>query len=33
MTPHDAMGYVAGTMIPYYPLGDYKVSAAVKELG
>lgn len=33
MTPHDAMGYVADTMIPYYPLGDYKVSAAVKELG
>jgi 2-oxoglutarate ferredoxin oxidoreductase subunit beta len=33
LEPHDAMRYVADTMIPYYPLGDYKVSAAVKELG
>ena len=33
MTPHDALTHVADAMIPYYPRGDYKVSAAVKDLG
>jgi 2-oxoglutarate ferredoxin oxidoreductase subunit beta len=33
MQPKDAMCYVKDAMIPYYPLGDYKVSDAVKALG
>jgi 2-oxoglutarate ferredoxin oxidoreductase subunit beta len=33
LTPPAALDYLEENMIPYYPLGDYKVSAAVKELG
>lgn len=32
MTPNDALGWVNEHMIPTYPLGDYKVSAAVAQL-
>jgi 2-oxoglutarate ferredoxin oxidoreductase subunit beta len=33
MQPKDALCYVKDAMVPYYPLGDYKVSDAVKALG
>jgi 2-oxoglutarate ferredoxin oxidoreductase subunit beta len=33
MQPKDALCYVKEAMVPYYPLGDYKVSDAVKALG
>jgi 2-oxoglutarate ferredoxin oxidoreductase subunit beta len=33
LTPHDALGFVKDEMVPYYPLGDYKVAEAVKGLG
>lgn len=32
MTPTDATRYVKEKMIPYFPLGDYKVADAVKQL-
>lgn len=32
MTPNDALGFVEKQMIPFFPLGDYKVSDAVKAL-
>lgn len=32
MTPEAALQWVADEMVPYYPLGDYKVSDAVKDL-
>jgi 2-oxoglutarate ferredoxin oxidoreductase subunit beta len=32
MTPLESMEWVESDMIPYYPLGDYKVIDAVKEL-
>jgi len=32
MTPVDALGWVNQHMLPAYPLGDYKVSAAVAQL-
>jgi 2-oxoglutarate ferredoxin oxidoreductase subunit beta len=30
VTPADALKFVKEQMIPYYPLGDYKVADAVK---
>ena len=33
MTPQECLSYIKDTMIPYYPLGDYKVVDAVKALG
>ncbi len=32
-TPADALKFVKEAMIPYYPLGDYKVAEAVKGIG
>lgn len=32
MTPVQALQWVEDAMIPYYPLGDYKVNPALKEL-
>jgi 2-oxoglutarate ferredoxin oxidoreductase subunit beta len=32
MTPADALKWVEEEMVPYYPLGDYKVTDAVKDL-
>jgi 2-oxoglutarate ferredoxin oxidoreductase subunit beta len=32
MTPHDSMEYVETKMIPYFPLGDYRVDERVKAL-
>ncbi len=32
-TPIEALKFVKEVMVPYYPLGDYKVSDAVKGLG
>lgn len=32
MTPNEALGFVEKQMVPYFPLGDYKVSDAVKAL-
>ncbi len=32
-TPIEALKFVKEVMIPYYPLGDYKVSEAVKGMG
>ncbi len=32
MTPLDALKFVKEQMIPYYPLGDYKIADAVKAL-
>ena len=32
MTPIEAMEWVESDMVPYYPIGDYKVIDAVKEL-
>jgi 2-oxoglutarate ferredoxin oxidoreductase subunit beta len=32
MTPREAMAWVEQKMVPCFPLGDYKVSGAVKEL-
>jgi len=32
MTPKESLEFVEEQMLPYYPLGDYKVSAEVKEL-
>jgi 2-oxoglutarate/2-oxoacid ferredoxin oxidoreductase subunit beta len=32
MTPIDALKFVKEQMIPYYPLGDYKVAESVKDL-
>ncbi|MEX1248418.1 MAG: thiamine pyrophosphate-dependent enzyme [Anaerolineales bacterium] len=32
LTPNEALGFVEKQMIPYFPLGDYKVSDAVKAL-
>ncbi len=31
-TPMEALNFVKDVMIPYYPLGDYKISDAVKSL-
>lgn len=33
LSPIESMEWVKHEMIPYFPLGDYKVSDAVKELG
>jgi 2-oxoglutarate/2-oxoacid ferredoxin oxidoreductase subunit beta len=33
MTPTDALRYVEEKMVPYYPLGDFKVANAVKNMG
>jgi 2-oxoglutarate ferredoxin oxidoreductase subunit beta len=33
MTAPDAMVWIRDNMVPYFPLGDYKVTAAVKGLG
>lgn len=33
LTPAQAVRFLAERMIPYYPLGDYKVAAAVQGLG
>ena len=32
LTPSAALDYVKTEMVPYYPLGDYKVTDAVKGL-
>ena len=32
MTPNEALSFVEGQMLPYFPLGDYKVADAVKAL-
>lgn len=32
LTPNEALGFVEKQMIPFFPLGDYKVSDAVKAL-
>jgi len=32
MSPVESLGFVQGKMIPYYPLGDYKVKDKVKQL-
>lgn len=32
LTPHDALDYIQAKMIPYFPLGDYKITEAVKQL-
>ena len=32
MTPVQALKWVEDSMIPYYPIGDYKVNPALKEL-
>jgi len=32
LTPPEALHYVEEKMVPYYPLGDYKVSDAVLEM-
>lgn len=32
LTPDRALDWIKETMVPYYPLGDYKVSNIVKEL-
>lgn len=32
VTPHDALEYIQAKMIPYFPLGDYKIAEAVKPL-
>jgi len=32
MEPVDALGWLAENMIPYYPLGEYKITAAVAAL-
>ena len=32
MTPRESLGFIEKQMIPYYPLGDYKVLEAVKDL-
>lgn len=33
ISPPDALQWIEDNMVPYYPLGDYKVLDAVKELG
>ena len=33
LPPHKALEWIKETMLPYYPLGDYKVADIVKELG
>jgi 2-oxoglutarate ferredoxin oxidoreductase subunit beta len=33
MTPVDAMGWVETAMIPFFPLGDYKIADSVRQLG
>lgn len=33
MTPSDSLQWIADNMLPYYPVGDYKVNDAVKALG
>ena len=32
LTPHAALEYIQDKMIPYYPLGDFKITDAVKTL-
>ena len=32
MTPEEALGWIRGTMVSYFPLGDYKVTDAAKAL-
>jgi 2-oxoglutarate/2-oxoacid ferredoxin oxidoreductase subunit beta len=32
MSPPDALTWIRDTMVPYFPLGDYKVADAVKDL-
>ncbi len=32
MTAHDALDYIKEKMVTYFPLGDYKISDAVKAL-
>jgi len=32
MTPKESLKFVEERMVPYYPLGDYKVLDAVKDL-
>jgi 2-oxoglutarate ferredoxin oxidoreductase subunit beta len=32
LTPEQALDWIKETMVPYYPLGDHKVSDIVKEL-
>lgn len=32
MTPTDALCYVENSLVPYYPLGDYKVAETVKNM-
>lgn len=33
MTPHDALTYIKEKMVPYFPLGDYRIQDNVKTLG
>ncbi len=33
MSPPDALAWIRDTMVPYFPLGDFKVSDEVKALG
>ena len=32
MTPHQALEYIEEKMVPYFPLGDYKINAEVRAL-
>lgn len=32
MTPHDSLQYIQEKMIPYFPLGDFKITDAVKSM-
>jgi hypothetical protein len=32
MTPVESLRFMEDRMVPYYPLGDYRVAAEVKEL-
>jgi 2-oxoglutarate ferredoxin oxidoreductase subunit beta len=32
MAPPDALVWIKEQMVPYFPLGDYKIAEAVKEL-
>ncbi len=33
LAPHEALDWIKHNMVPYYPLGDYKVADIVRELG
>jgi 2-oxoglutarate ferredoxin oxidoreductase subunit beta len=33
MAPTDALAWVRDVMMPYYPLGDFKILDAVRQIG